>query len=36
MAYKINRDDEHIVIGDGPVTQRAVRKMMKQQKEMLH
>ena len=32
MAYKINRDDEHIVIGDGPVTQRAVRKMMKQQK----
>ena len=32
MAYKINRDDEHIVIGDGPVTQREVRKLMKQRK----
>ena len=32
MAYKINRDDEHIVIPDGPVTTREVRKLMKQQK----
>ena len=32
MAYKINRDDEHIVIGDGPVTPREVRKLMKQRK----
>ena len=32
MAYKINRDDEFIVLPDGPVTAREVRKYMKQQK----
>ena len=32
MSYKVNRDDEHIVIPDGPVTAREVRKLMKQKK----
>ena len=33
MSYKVNRDDEHIVIPDGPVTAREVRKLMKQSSE---
>ena len=32
MAYKINRDDEFIVLPDGPVSAREVRKHMKQQR----
>ena len=32
MAYKINRDDEYIVIPDGVTSARQVRKLMKQQK----
>tara|TARA_Y100000031_G_scaffold90396_1_gene99480 strand:+ start:62 stop:1264 length:1203 start_codon:yes stop_codon:yes gene_type:complete len=32
MAYKINRDDEFIVLPDGPVSAREVRKYMKQQR----
>ena len=32
MAYKINRDDEYIVIPDGVTSARQVRKIMKQQK----
>ena len=32
MAYKINRDDEYIVIPDGETSARQVRKLMKQQK----
>jgi len=32
MSYKINRDDEHIVMPDGPITARQVKRYMKQQK----
>jgi len=32
MAYNINRDDEQISITDGPVTEKEVRKIIKQKK----
>ena len=32
MAYKIDTNDENIVIGDGPVTDREVRRLMKETK----
>ena len=30
MAYHVSQDDEHIVIPDGPVSAREVRKIIKE------
>ena len=31
MSYKINKADEHIVMPDGPITAREMKRYMKQQ-----
>ena len=33
MAYKINRDDEHIVLPDGPATVRDIQRYVKDSPE---